>query len=231
MKTKLSAFTGISLLILIIGFTVFVNLPKQEKKYRDFTREELEELWKLEGVETDITTYYPTTTIKISKVEKNKTYSEIIDSEESWNYTFVGNENKPIYNYGSIELLIDSKEAKSEKIIGFEVNNPLSYVDSIYLSQVGHLFIKHQIDYISSRLNNWSYTIIHLRDGRMVFLVRENQEMKGQRKVNNYYKELVKNAKSINDSTKIILPLKIEKIQEEFYEIDKRINLFEINWF
>ncbi|WP_291723316.1 hypothetical protein [Bernardetia sp.] len=224
MKTKLSAFTGISLLILIIGFTIFVNLPKQEKdkEYKDFTKEELEDLWELEGMETQI----KNSVIKISKVVKDTSKIDSVDAEANWNYTFL--DDDIIYYHGHLELF-DSDEDINHEILGFNVGVRDNKSDSIFLSKIGHLFVKYQIRAIHSETNNWKYTTIHLRDGRQLFLIKKETEV-----IDNYYKVLIENAEIINDSTKIIFPVAARKIQGRHYEDvfkkkeeKQRINLFE----
>ena len=49
---KISAFIGIALFIAIITFTVFIDIPieEKEKEFKSFTQNELGDLWELDSV-------------------------------------------------------------------------------------------------------------------------------------------------------------------------------------
>ncbi len=86
--------------------------------------------------------------------------------------------------------------------------------DSILIKKIGSLILKYQISYVASRSDDGDFTAIHLKDGRKIFLIKENARV-----MDNYHKELIEKASFINDSTKVILPLAIKEIYDKHHEV------------
>jgi len=216
---KISAFIGITLLLLVLGFTVFINIPKQEKEkeFKPFTQNEADDFWRLIDMETKYKDD-DKSVIEIRKKIKNKVLFDSLNK----NQNFTENENEIIYYYGDLVFLSDNKQNKS-KVLGFEVWEQYNEENKIYLSDIGHLFTKYNISFVSSTSTNWNFTIIDLRDGRKMFLIKE-----GTKIFSNYENELIEKANRINDSTRIILPLAIKEIRKKYFKTEEkeRINLF-----
>lgn len=217
---KISAFIGIVLLIAIIAFTVFINIPveEKEKEFKPFAQNELNDFWKLDSIET---TYKGESVIEIHKIIKDKILFDSLKEEQNSNCYFTENENETIYYYGDLAFL--SHDNKS-KILGFEVWEESTEENRIYLSNIGHFFTKYNISSVSSASTNWTFTVIDLKDGRKIFLLKKGTVIE-----RNEYQELIEQASFINDSTLIILPLTVKKVAEKYSTKEKhkeRINLF-----
>ena len=227
MRNKISSFIGVSFFVCIVGFTVFMNLPKQDKdkEYRDFTEEELNDLWNFEDIDTKTE---HASIVQVSKIIRDTSYVKSLSIVKQWNHSFINDNKEAVCFYGDVILYENDEGASDSKAVGYEVN-AIQEVYKNYLSELGHLFIKYQIESIDSEMNGWEYTTIHLRDGRRIFLIKKEAEI-----IENYEKELIENATSINDSTKIIFPVAARKVKEKRKshsprqkEEKERINLFQ----
>ncbi|WP_375560137.1 hypothetical protein ACE193_20835 [Bernardetia sp. OM2101] len=69
------------------------------------------------------------------------------------------------------------------------------------LKEIGEIFLDYQINSINTNTEHGDFTCIILKDGRQIFLIKKDAEI-----IEDYYKELIENAESLNDSTKVIYP-------------------------
>lgn len=227
---KISSFIGITLLITIIIFTVFINFFVKEPieeieedkikivkitdpQYSILDSTDLVNLWKLRKLHTD--------SVKISH-NKERTSIQISEFKTSSDYNLL--RESGVYDEfdDSIKQLIEITYFEEEKITYcgtldfknlYDANNTITFenveikkqnsnsCDSTKLIEIGKLFLKYQIKSIQTKPQIGDFTTIYLRDGRELFLIKENIVLNGD-----YYKERIKRAKYLNDSTRVIYP-------------------------
>lgn len=196
--SKISAFIGFTLLLLIVGFTILVNLfpikTKEEilqsKTLQPFTQDELADLWELDSIQTSIT--YP------------------VEGEQKCTIRTTTN-----YYLGILKFQIDIDQNVSEPLMIIEESEILyskNEKDSIFLNRIGHLFMKYQIKNIVSNSYYGDFTAIHLIDGRIIILMEKKIETEDK-----YYEKIIEKADFVNETTKVISPLEATKIYKEIY--------------
>ncbi|WP_338815749.1 hypothetical protein V9L05_22335 (plasmid) [Bernardetia sp. Wsw4-3y2] len=201
---KFSSFIGIALLLSIIAFTVFINFYErqvteeleaiefEEEKNQAFTPNELLDFWELEGIRAD--------KIAARTKEQDKTYiviSKTVRSLES----DLSKDSLFVY-YGSVEFstMNSGENNKNEELAYFKIiDKNDTQLDLV--NQISNLFIDHQIHSISVLPKSNHFTCINFKDSSKVFLIKDNKTIE-----NTYYKEFIKEAKFLNDSTKLYLP-------------------------
>lgn len=229
-QSKLSSIFGIILLISVIGFTIFINffvekpiekieeekieiVKTEEPEFSILDSTDLANLWKLRKLHTD--------SVKISH-NKERTSIQISEFKTSSDYNLL--RESGVYDEfdDSIKQLIERTYFEEEKITycgtldfknRYDVNNTITFenveikkqnsnsCDSTKLMEIGKLFLKYQIKSIQTKPQIGDFTTIYLRDGRELFLIKENIVLNGD-----YYKERIKRAKYLNDSTRVIYP-------------------------
>ena len=199
LTNKTSFYIGITLFISIIGFTILINTFKEKnkqeksekKEFKPFTQNELDDLWKLESVETN----------SGRVIEKERRYSMHVRKMGllgtlRFKTNIRENEKEPLlFEKFKIECCVDNKR------------------DSMQIKEIGSLILKYQIADVTNHANDRDFTVIQLLDRRKVFLIKENARV-----MDNYHKELIEKASFVNDSTKVILPLAIQKIYDNHHE-------------
>lgn len=227
-SNKLSSFIGITLLILVIAFTVFINFfveepveeaneEKQEiveePKFRALNQTDLANLWRLENLQTDSIelrydkerTYVQIRELKISsdynRLKDSGVYKDFSDSIKQVIEQNYFKELKMVY-CGALEFK-NSYNDKQETIFN---DVEIEYIDTtaiktLELLDIGIIFLKYQIKSITTKPQIGDFTTIYLADGREIYLIKENTVVNGD-----YYKERLENAEYLNDSTKILLP-------------------------
>ena len=202
--SKISRVIGIALLISIIGFTIFINFSEKEfiqeeenikfkeEKSREFSPNELLAFWELEGIRAD--------KIAPRTKEQSETYiaiSKIIRSLES---DF--SEDSLFIHYGSVRFstMSGSDNDKPEKLTNFKIiDRNDTHLELV--NRISKLFIDYQIHSVSILPKSNYSTCINLKDSTKIFLIKDNKKVE-----NSYYKEFIKEAVFLNDSTKLYLP-------------------------
>jgi hypothetical protein len=225
-RNKISAFIGITLLISIIGFTVFINLvpPKdeveelvEEKPLKPFTQNDLTKFWKLDSINTEtgnVSEKDQQHSIYVSKKIKIVSSSEGIKYDKQGNKIWVVNTIDKKYDFGVLNFKTSMSNTANKPVTfeSFKIQYCKIEKEYLFMNEVGNLFITYQIKSTVSDSQYGNFTSIHLRDGRIVILLKENVEIR-----DDYYKGIIKNADFVNDSTKVINPLKAREVYNEFY--------------
>ncbi|WP_338790879.1 hypothetical protein [Bernardetia sp. MNP-M8] len=226
-SNKFSSIVGFLLLIGVIGFTVFINFfvekPVEEIKEEEEIIEtaepefsildsaDLADLWKLEKLQTDSINFHYEKLRKHIQINKNFGYitTELINNsnnlepntkrrlQEAYNNFDQG---KVIINYGMLDFEYSYPTSYTTKLEEFDIKES----DSSYyyqLKEIGVLFLKYQIKSIFTESKAGDFTKIELKDGRQLFLIRQNAEIKTE-----YSQKLIERAEYLNDSTKVIYP-------------------------
>ncbi|WP_338815750.1 hypothetical protein V9L05_22340 (plasmid) [Bernardetia sp. Wsw4-3y2] len=226
-SNKFSSIVGFLLLIGVIGFTVFINFfvekPVEEIKEEEEIIEtaepefsildsaDLADLWKLEKLQTDSINFHYEKLRKHIQINKNFGYitTELINNsnnlepntkrrlQEAYNNFDQG---KVIINYGMLDFEYSYPTSYTTKLEEFDIKES----DSSYyyqLKEIGVLFLKYQIKSIFTESKAGDFTKIELKDGRQLFLIKQNAEIKTE-----YSKKLIERAEYLNDSTKVIYP-------------------------
>lgn len=76
-------------------------------------------------------------------------------------------------------------------------------MNPIFLREIGTIFLKYQINSITTELEN--FTRIELKNGEKVFLIRGNIEIK-----DSYNRGFLEKSKLLNDSTKLYGSLHVQ---------------------
>ncbi|WP_375560140.1 hypothetical protein ACE193_20850 [Bernardetia sp. OM2101] len=109
-----------------------------------------------------------------------------------------------VVNYGILAFKHSDFDKNNDKII-FEnfkaIPSDLSRSDSIKLKEIGNIILNYQIESIFTESKAGDFTKIELKDGRQLFLIKQNAKIKTE-----YSKKLIERAEFINDSTKVIYP-------------------------
>ncbi|WP_338763838.1 hypothetical protein WAF17_20525 [Bernardetia sp. ABR2-2B] len=206
-SNKLSSLIGFLLLIGIIGFTIFTNIPikEVEKEFKPFTQNELDNFWELDSIET-----------KAGRaIQRERKYSIHFEKKIKINWdtikfkietekdtTTVIRPNDSTYYLGTIlfKSKVHREKAKPLLFQKFRLEYYKSEKDSLFLKRLGKIFLKYQISYITTRSDYGNFTTIKLKDGRKIFLLKKDSE------IVEGYKELLESAEYLNDSTRIIFP-------------------------
>jgi hypothetical protein len=218
-SNKLSSFIGIILLLGIIGFTVFINFfagepveiiegeiskEAEEPYFESFSTADVTNFWKLENLHTEITNIdYGERITQLSINEIQETLDSLADSEIKNTEELDKNSFDEEFNLiGGLEFKhanhTNTKYYNSFK--SFEI----SYFDRIEsdsnrLFEIGKLFVNYQIESVTTEPEYGDFTFIHLKDGRRVFLIKNDAEIIG----NKYYKKLLDQSEYLNDSTRM----------------------------
>ncbi|WP_338763840.1 hypothetical protein WAF17_20530 [Bernardetia sp. ABR2-2B] len=226
-SNKFSSLIGITLLFLVIAFTVFINFfveepieeiveeeaitEIEEPEFSILDSADLANLWKLEKLQTDSINFHYEKLRKHIQINKNFGYitAELINNsnnlepntkrrlQEAYNNF---DQDKVIINYGMLDFEYSYPTSYTTKLEEFDIKES----DSSYyyqLKEIGMLFLKYQIKSIFTESKAGDFTKIELKDGRQLFLIRQNAEIKTE-----YSKKLIERAEFINDSTKVIYP-------------------------
>ncbi len=109
-----------------------------------------------------------------------------------------------VVNYGILAFKHSDSDKNNDKII-FEnfkaIPSDLSRSDSIKLKKIGNIILNYQIKSIFTESKAGDFTKIELKDGRQLFLIKQNAKIKTE-----YSKKLIERAEYLNDSTKVIYP-------------------------
>ncbi|WP_291725605.1 hypothetical protein [Bernardetia sp.] len=220
-SNKVSSFVGVILLFLVIAFTIFINFfakePAKEIKTESEVIEEylvldstvLSHLWKLEGLQTkfiNVNRNKQKTQIHINKNlevinRDNTTYSQRNNfTKQPVDEIHSNNDEDNSINYGILNFINSHNKGRINGFTDFRVEYyNLQSADAIKLRRIGNTILDYQIDSIITESKLGNFTQIKLKDGRSVFLMKKNTEIK-----NRYYKQVVENAEYLNDSTKVI---------------------------
>jgi hypothetical protein len=225
---KLSSFIGITLLLVVIGFTIFINffvekpiekieeekieiVKTEEPQFSNLDSADLANLWKLEKLQTDsIKIDYQELKIHV-QVNKNFGYittelinnSNNLETEEKKRLQEAYDDfaqGEFIIKYGMLEFKHSYPTNYTTKLEKFSFKE----VDFAYyykLEEIGNIFLKYQIESIFTESKAGDFTKIELKDGRQLFLIKKDAKIKTQ-----YSKELIERAEYLNDSTRVILP-------------------------
>ncbi|WP_375560141.1 hypothetical protein ACE193_20855 [Bernardetia sp. OM2101] len=211
-SNKVSSIIGFLLLAGIVGFTVFISFfvektseevvevktdEEVEKTplHKDFTKIEIGQLWQLEGVESK--------RVVIPNKEK-ELYMSVNKRRKCFGFTFLNDideyerdflsKDSSYIHYGILKFNRNERmQMESFELLYYDMNSVASHV--------GHLIAKFQISSIDFLPKNNYFTCINFNDSSKVFLIKDNESIK-----NTYYKEFIKEAKFLNDSTKLYLP-------------------------
>ncbi|WP_338764368.1 hypothetical protein WAF17_21575 [Bernardetia sp. ABR2-2B] len=228
---KLPSLIGFLLLIGIIGFTVYINFFAQEPiekeaiksheaveieqpQYRVLDSTDLAALWKLKNLQTDsirLSIDKTRTNIQINELrassdyillKESGVYDELNDSVKELIQKNYFEETKMGY-YGTLSFK-NSQDKKQENIFEdfYMKDTRIIPVKSLKLRDVGNMFLEYGIKSIQTKPQIGDFTIIYLRDGREIFLIKENITINGD-----YYKERLESAEYLNDSTRVVLPI------------------------
>lgn len=184
---KISSFIGITLLVAIVAFTVFINFYEEEtikevEVYKETDAIEVEEPKDRIFNSTDAANFWKLEGLRIKKIPVNEARVYIAIKKDSSN-TGVG-----VLGFNHDEQLLSDAEVISL--------NP-AYYDSTELLEIGSILIEYEIQNLTTP--HKGFTIIELADEREVFLVKPNTEIK-----NDYYKDVLEGGTEyINDSTRI----------------------------
>ncbi len=229
-NTKFSSFIGITLLLILLGFTVyisfFVEKPIEEEikeaeiventEFQTLDSNDLTNLWKLKNLQTDsmdIDYENKKITLQINKnlefeqydsSMNNNLYAQMPDSLKEYMSEIYNrvNKYKAIINYGTLDFESSFEERYSGTLKDFNIEYfNTNSIDLVQLSEIGNLFLKYQIHFISTQPDLGNFTHIYLKDGREIFLIKKHAEIK-----DDSYKRIVKNANYLNDSTRIVFP-------------------------
>jgi hypothetical protein len=101
---------------------------------------------------------------------------------------------------------LDFKNSYDDKKVSTFSDVKIKHIDTatiktLELLDIGIIFLKYQITSIETKPQIGNFTTIHLADGREIYLIKENTVLNGD-----YYKERIKNAEYLNDSTRVIYP-------------------------
>ncbi len=233
--SKISCVIGVTLLLAIIGFTIFINFfvdksMKEEvirrynqraieKEYFLFDSTDLNNLWKLEKLQTGSPLMRleehggVRVSLDIDKVIEIGDYKnaltsgfgdELPDSIRQFFSKIENNDSKKqfIVNYGTLSFLLGEKVSRTanREFKNFTVTHNENF--SFNLKEIGNLFLKYKIHSIITDEEYGSFTCVELKDGTRILLMQED----GKVKRNYYYTELLQDSKYVNDSTKIFLP-------------------------
>ncbi len=201
---KISSIIGITLLFLVIAFTIFINFFVEEPinqqnnkedstfEYRVLEEEDLTSLWKLHKLQTkfiNISQDKRTTHIHINKNLGITTYSPSNDD--------ISDDNS--INYGILVFTNSYTKDKLTKFEDFRIKyHNFQSIDFAKLNEIGDVFLKYQVASITTQLEAGDFTRINLKDGRSIFLVKRDAKLEKE------YEKILGNAKSLNDSTKVI---------------------------
>jgi hypothetical protein len=205
-SNKLTSFIGIILLLGIIGFTVFINffiekpieeieeeeaevVKVTEPEFSILDSAELANLWKLEKFG-----YITTDLINSSNDLEPNTKRRL---QEAYNNFAQG---EFIINYGMLEFKHSYPTNYTTKLEEFHIKE-FDFVYYDKLEEIGRLFLKYQIESIVTEPKAGDFTKIELKDGRQLFLIKQNAKIKTE-----YSQKLIERAEYLNDSTKIIYP-------------------------
>ncbi|WP_338763843.1 hypothetical protein WAF17_20535 [Bernardetia sp. ABR2-2B] len=199
---KISAFIGIALLLGIIAFTIFINFYQKNtikeikkekfKKRRNqpFAPNELLKFWELEGLRAD----------KIALRTKKQSNIYISISKTIHSLESDSSKDSLFIHYGAVRFSTINSGENDEELTDFKI----TIINDTYLDlvqRIGNLFIDYQIHSVSILPKSNYSTCINLKDSSKVFLIKGNKKIE-----NSYYKEFVKEARFLNDSTKLYLP-------------------------
>ncbi|AFM03045.1 hypothetical protein Fleli_0579 [Bernardetia litoralis DSM 6794] len=217
---KISAIIGITLFVSIIGFTIVTNIPVKEveKEFKPFTQNKLDDFWKLDSMKI-----YAGRVIESEQKYSMRIYKKMGITRSRFEIRSDKNgESKSIeipvdstYYLGILRFKTKTRNSKEEPLFfeKYKIEWCIHENDSILMKEIGSLILKYQISYITTRSYNGDFTAIRLKDGRKVFLIKKDANI-----IDNYHKELIEKASFINDSTKVILPLAIQKIYDKYHE-------------
>lgn len=220
-------FIGIILFISIICFAIFINTFKEknkqeeriEKKFKPFTQNELNDFWKLDSMEI-----YAGRVIESEQKYSMRIYKKMGITRSRFEIRSDKNgESKSIeipvdstYYLGILRFKTKTRNSKKEPLFfeKYKIEWCINEIDSILMKEIGSLILKYQISYVTSGSDDGDFTAIRLKDGRKIFLIKKDANI-----IDNYHKELIEKASFINDSTKVILPLAIQKIYDKHHEV------------
>ena len=211
-SSKISRVIGITLLLSVIGFTIFINFLEKEsieELVKITTDEQIEETpWSKDFTKIDIGRFWQLEGVEAKKVvipnKENELYMSVNKRRKRFGFTFLPDvdeyerdflsKDSSYIHYGILKF----NRNEQMKIETFEL---LYYNMNSVASHVGHLIAKYQISSIDILPENNYFTCINFNDGSKVFLIKDNKKVE-----NTYYKEFIKEAKFLNDSTKLYLP-------------------------
>ncbi|WP_338763836.1 hypothetical protein WAF17_20520 [Bernardetia sp. ABR2-2B] len=221
---EVSSAIGILLLMGIIIFTVYINLPTKKEvedlseieekiDFNSFTEHDLAQLWALEYLNTDSLTIDNTKKRTYIKIDKNLHYSLVKDSTFNGLLDF---KEKQIKDFYKVETNIDEDTIVNYGVISFR-NMDYKYgamkLDAVEISSInglqtnsakllgiGRLILKYQIQSISTESIYGDFTRITLKDGREIFLIKPNA------KIETEYQKVIESTELLNDSTRLMLP-------------------------
>ena len=228
-SNKISSFIGIILLLLIIGFTVFINFFSQEsgvelkeeeeevKEYLVLDSTVLSDLWKLENLRVKINHYEHRKqtfmsvekilgTINSKSLLNNPIFSDMPDSlKQMVEDVYVDSpKSEGVVKYGILAFKHADQTNEDDMILleSFKASSPNSVQsDSIELVEIGNVILNYQIQSIETQPEKGNFTQIRLQDGRKVILIKNDPEI-----IDKFYKQIIKQASYLNDSTKLLLP-------------------------
>ncbi len=224
---KVSAFIGFLLLFLMISFTIYTNLipPKDEVEELEeveilepFNQNDLANFWKLDSIDTETGNVIEKDqqhSIYVSKKIKVLNSKEEIKYDKHGNKKWVTNTIDSKYDFGvlNFKTSMSSTENKSLVFETFKIQYCKIEKEYVFLNEIGNLFLKYQIKNSVSDSQYGNFTSIHLKDGRIVILLKENIEIR-----DDYYKGIIKKADFVNDSTKVINPSEAREVYDEIYD-------------
>lgn len=215
-SNKTSSFIGIILLLLVIGFTVFMNFSSKDSArviekiqldegYEPFDSVDLVNFWKLEGIDTKLLeseSIDDGTYIQINKKITNQKYiippdsvlNKLSDSIQQFYKKEIDKSSLYTFmvNYGELQF----KNSNRGDFRMVKENH-----NSVKLNEIGNIFLKYYINSISTDDKYGDFTTINLDDGRKIMLIRQNVNIKDA-----YHRKISEEAHYLNDSTKIRFP-------------------------
>ncbi len=196
---------------------------EEEIYFEPFDSWDIDNFWKLEKLQTEIITSDDglQTLIEINKNLRTVSYDSTIDLHsdqfnsirkkfekdfnDDYRLEFGNSKIEFVVNYGILDFAHTYYTAKDNRADFDNVKiNYLNTVqtDSVQLTEIGNLLLEYQIQSISTNIMYGDFTHIILKDGREIFLLKENAEVAEE------YKSVLENAEYWNDSTFIIQPWK-----------------------
>jgi hypothetical protein len=212
-SNKFSSFVGITLLIAVISFTVFVNFFAEigeEIYFEPFSEYDLANFWSLEGIDTEVLESKNVDNeihIQINKklanqkhiIPHDSIFVKLDSSVQEFFKTKV--DNSALYTFSFPYGELQFKNNNTGELLELFAIVPANDNSTKLLNEIGNIILKYQIQSITTQPEQGDFTEIEVKDGRKVILIKENAEVKDKS-----YKNLLENAEYLNDSTRIILP-------------------------
>ncbi|WP_375560143.1 hypothetical protein ACE193_20865 [Bernardetia sp. OM2101] len=184
---------------------------------RSFTENDLANFWKLENIHTDSVTINLEENRTYMKIYRELSFTEFNPFRDSTLIEILGKDEMcrlykdfslsryRIYNgiisFKHIEEKADSSSKEPTAFFKeFHIHHTEAEDFALAMAEIANTIIDYQIKSITTLPEGGNFTQIEFKDGRKLFLIKENAEI-----LNDSCKKIIENADYLNDSTKILL--------------------------